>query len=150
MVWEMLESGMTFDYGQLVMDNEFAKMIKHVVMGIPVNDETLSVDVIKEVGPFKDFLSHKNTFQNMKIQSSPRLMDRRVRAQWEAAGCPTLYDRAVAEAQTSNGDNTIPNPFRLKLPLELRRIVEETEKGTWNPPCGRRHLPYNRHGRTVF
>ena len=25
----MIESGMTFDYGQLVMDNEFAEMIKY-------------------------------------------------------------------------------------------------------------------------
>jgi trimethylamine--corrinoid protein Co-methyltransferase len=28
----MIEMGMTIDYGQLVMDNEFARMIKHVVM----------------------------------------------------------------------------------------------------------------------
>jgi trimethylamine--corrinoid protein Co-methyltransferase len=123
----MLESGMTFDYGQLVMDNEFAKMIKHVVMGIPVNDETLSVDVIKEVGPFKDFLSHKNTFQNMKIQSSPRLMDRRVRAQWEGAGSPTLYDRAVAEARRLM-EKHHPEPLSAEVALELRRIVEETER----------------------
>ena len=26
----MIESGMTFDFGQLVMDDEFAGMIKHV------------------------------------------------------------------------------------------------------------------------
>ena len=74
-------------------------MIKYVVRGIPVNDETLSVGVIKEIGPFKDFLSHKNTFQNMRIQSQPKLIDRRVRADWEAAGSPSLYDRAMAEAR---------------------------------------------------
>jgi len=30
----MLESGMTFDFGQLVLDAEFARMIKHAVHGI--------------------------------------------------------------------------------------------------------------------
>ncbi|NIO04388.1 MAG: Trimethylamine methyltransferase MttB, partial [Proteobacteria bacterium] len=49
----MLEMGMTLSFAQLVMDNEFARMIKHVVKGIPVNDETLAVDVIREIGPFK-------------------------------------------------------------------------------------------------
>ena len=46
----MIEMGMTIDYGQMVMDNEFARMIKYVVQGIPVNDETLAVDVIHEIG----------------------------------------------------------------------------------------------------
>ncbi len=123
----MLESGMTFDYGQLVMDNEFAKMIKYVVRGIPVNDETLSVGVIKEIGPFKDFLSHKNTFQNMRIQSQPKLIDRRVRADWEAAGCPSLYDRAMAEARRLL-ETHHPEPLSDDVKKELRRIVVETEK----------------------
>jgi trimethylamine--corrinoid protein Co-methyltransferase len=53
----MLESGVTFDFGQLVMDNEFARMIKHTVAGIPVDDETLMVDEVHAVGAFGDFLS---------------------------------------------------------------------------------------------
>ena len=50
----MIESGVTFDCGQLVMDNEIARMIKHVVNGIPVDDETLAVEDIAGVGPFGD------------------------------------------------------------------------------------------------
>jgi trimethylamine--corrinoid protein Co-methyltransferase len=96
-------------------------------MGIPVSDETLSVEVIKEVGPFKDFLSHKNTFQHMKIQSSPKLMDRRVRAQWEGAGSPSLYDRAMQEARHLMKTHQ-PEPLSAEVTLELRRIVEDTEK----------------------
>ena len=57
----MLESGVTIDFGQLVMDNEFAGMIKHVLHGIPVDDENLAVDVIHDVGPLKDFLAQKHT-----------------------------------------------------------------------------------------
>ena len=53
----MLESGITFDYGQLVLDCEFARMIKHTVQGIPVTDETLAVDAIKEIGPGRDITS---------------------------------------------------------------------------------------------
>ena len=60
------ETGVTMDYGQMVMDNEFAGMIKYTLQGIPVNDETLAVDVIRDVGHFKDFLSHDHTMENMR------------------------------------------------------------------------------------
>ena len=33
----MVESGVTFDLGQLVVDDEIARMIRHVLEGIPVN-----------------------------------------------------------------------------------------------------------------
>ena len=41
----MIESGVTFDCAQLVMDAEIARMVKRTVMGIPVSDETLAVDI---------------------------------------------------------------------------------------------------------
>ena len=63
----MIESGMTLDYGQMVMDAEFIRMIKFAVGGIPVNDDTFSVDLIKEVGQFKDYLSHENTYKHMRM-----------------------------------------------------------------------------------
>ena len=42
----MIESGVTFDSAQFVMDNEIARMIKHIVGGIRVDDESLAVDDI--------------------------------------------------------------------------------------------------------
>ena len=41
----MIESGVTFDYAQLVMDDEIARMVKHVVGGIRVDDEALAEEV---------------------------------------------------------------------------------------------------------
>jgi len=123
----MIESGMTFDYGQLLIDNEIAKMIKFCVNGIPVNDETLSVEVTKEVGPFKDFITHKNTFEHMKIQSQPKLMDRKVRASWEAAGSKSLHERAMDEARRIMETHT-PDPLPKGVAEKLRAIVEEAEK----------------------
>lgn len=122
----MLESGMTFDYGQLIMDNEFAKMIKYAVGGIEVNDETLSVDVTEEVGPFKDYLGHKNTFKHMRTQSQPKLLDRKVRAKWEIDGKSTLYDRALAEARHIMDTHEV-EPLSDAVQKRLREIVEEAE-----------------------
>ena len=65
----MLESGITFDFAQLVLDSEFIRMIKHVIRGFTVDDESLAVDVIKSVGPSGDFISQKHTLQHMQDHS---------------------------------------------------------------------------------
>jgi len=123
----MLESGVTFDFGQLVMDNEFARMIKHTVAGIPVDDETLMVDEVHAVGAFGDFLSRDSTLRHMREQSQPKLMDRRVREDWRLAGGTDLQQRATAEAVRIL-DNHIPEPLPPEVVAELRAIVQDAER----------------------
>jgi len=122
----MIEMGMTIDYGQLVMDNEFARMIKHIVQGITVNDKTLAVDVIHEIGVGKNFLSHDHTFKHMRSQSQPKLIDRRTREDWEAAGRSDLYQRALEEARYIL-ENHKPDPLPEDVLAAIRSIVEEAE-----------------------
>ncbi len=122
----MIEMGMTIDYGQLVMDNEFARMIKQVVQGIAVNDETLAVDVIHEIGVGKNFLSHDHTFKHMRSQSQPKLIDRRTREDWEAGGRTDIYQRASEEARYIL-ENHKPDPLPENVLTTIRSIVEESE-----------------------
>lgn len=123
----MLESGVTFDFGQLVMDNEFARMIKHTVAGVPVDDETLMVDEVHAVGAFGDFLSRDSTLRHMREQSQPKLMDRRVREDWRLAGGTDLQQRATAEAVRIL-DQHIPEPLPPEVVAELRAIVQDAER----------------------
>ena len=122
----MIEIGMTIDYGQMVMDNEFARMIKYVVQGIPVNDETLAVDVIHEIGVGKDFLSHESTYKHMRSQSQPKLIDRRTREDWEASGKTDMYERAMEEVRYIL-ENHKPDPLPDGAAEKIRAIVEESE-----------------------
>jgi trimethylamine--corrinoid protein Co-methyltransferase len=114
------------DFGQLVLDNEFARMIKHIVQGLPVNDETLAVDVIKEVGIGKDFLSHESTYNHMRSQSQPKLIDRRIREDWEASGSTDIYQRATEEARQILETHK-PDPLPDDVLSTLRSIIEEAE-----------------------
>ena len=123
----MLESGVTIDYAQLVMDAEFARMVKYCVPGIPVSDETLAVDVIAEIGPFNDFLSHDDTFKGMRTQSRSKLIDRRVREEWAADGSTTLYDRALAEARRILETHR-PTPLPEAVAAELKSIIDAAER----------------------
>jgi len=123
----MLEMGITFDLAQLVLDNEIAGMIMHALNGIPVNDETLAVDVIKELGIGRDYLAHQTTYQYMRSQSQAHLLDRRMREDWEAAGSKDMYQRA-REKMIDILENYKPPQLRDDVRKTIRSIVVEAEK----------------------
>jgi trimethylamine--corrinoid protein Co-methyltransferase len=123
----MLESGVTIDFGQLVMDNEFAGMIKHVLNGIPVDDENLAVDVIHDIGPLKDFLAHKHTLKHMRSQSQPSLIDRRRRSKWQELGGTDIYERASDKAREILETHE-PDPLPDGVLETIRSIVEGAEE----------------------
>jgi len=123
----MTESGVTFDAAQLVIDDEIAKMIMHVVNGVPVNDETLAVDDIHAVGPFSDFLSLEATMRHMREQSQPHLFDRRVREDWQAAGAVDAYESARLRAcEIIEGHK--PEPIDADVAAAMRRVVEAADQ----------------------
>ena len=123
----MFEAGLTLDYGQMVMDDELAAMVKHVLRGIPVNDETLALDVIHEIGSFKEYLSHDHTYRHMHVeQTQPELADRRTRDAWEKAGSRTIHDSAWEKANHIL-DTHRPDPLPDDVLTTIRSIVEEAE-----------------------
>jgi trimethylamine---corrinoid protein Co-methyltransferase len=122
----MLESGITFDFAQLVLDNEFARMIKQTVRGFSVNDESLAVDVIKSVGPSKDFLAQAHTLKHMRAHSRPELIDRSDMETWRASGATDSYQRAVEKTRDIL-QNHQPEPLPEEVLAEMRSIIMETE-----------------------
>jgi trimethylamine--corrinoid protein Co-methyltransferase len=123
----MLESGITFDFAQLVLDCEYARMIKHTVRGIQVTDDTLAVDIIKEIGPGGHYLMHDHTLKGMGDQSKPELIDRQMREIWEKDGSTTAYERAVVKAKWIL-ENHKPDPLPEDVLKKVRSIIVETEK----------------------
>jgi len=126
----MIESGVTFDLGQLVMDNEIARMIKFTVAGIAVTDETMAIDDIGKVGAFGDFLSLDATLKHMRELSQPTVLDRRVREDWESRGATDLATRARARA-LELVESHQPMPLDPDVAEQIRRIIEaaDREKG---------------------
>ncbi len=123
----MIESGVTFDCGQFVIDNELARMIKHTVAGIPVNDDTLAVEDIHAVGPFKDFLSLDSTLRRMREQSQPKLLDRRVREDWEADDGRQIHAVALEQAREIMAEH-VPLPVPDESVELMRRIVADADR----------------------
>jgi trimethylamine--corrinoid protein Co-methyltransferase len=93
----MIESGLTQDIAQLVIDNDIARMVRKVVDGIPVSDETLLLDEIHAMGPQGDFMSSESTLKHARSMSVPTVLDRHSREEWEIESAD-LAMRARVEA----------------------------------------------------
>ena len=123
----IMESGLTFDFGQLVMDAEFVGMIGQCAAGIRVDDETLAVDDIFAVGSFGDYLSLDATMLHMREQSQPRHIDRRVHEDWLALGGTDIHaalpGRSPAHPARSTGRSRCPDDVL----AEMTRLVAVAE-----------------------
>jgi trimethylamine--corrinoid protein Co-methyltransferase len=123
----VLEQGMTMDFAKLIMDAEMIRMVKIAMSGIKISDETLSMDVIHEVGPGGAYISHEQSLRFTKSQSQNKLFDRRSRIRWEeiTAGKP-IQERAY-EMANHILENHKPYPLRKGVPEDMRRIVKAFE-----------------------
>ena len=75
--------------------NDLIGYAKRFVKGIEVNDETLAVDLIKQVGPGGNFLTEAHTVMNMMNEFyEPDLADRTLYEEWVSSGRNTIKDRA--------------------------------------------------------
>jgi trimethylamine--corrinoid protein Co-methyltransferase len=95
----MIELGMTISYDQMVIDAEIVKMVRRIMDGIAVNDDTLAEEVIKAVGPAGTYLGEKHTRKFMRKESSvTRLFDRQMYDGWVNDGSKDVQERAHEEA----------------------------------------------------
>ncbi len=123
----MLEMGMTFSFGQLVIDDEIAAMVKRVVSGVSVEDDVMGVDLIKKVGIGGDFLTQRHSLKYvLQEQSQPRILDRRMRGAWEKRGSKDLLQVANERARELLQTHK-PLPLPDGVEEELKRIVASAE-----------------------
>ena len=90
---------MSFDFGQAVIDNEIALMIKRVRAGFGFSVESASLEEIKATGPAGMFAANPQTLERMHDATfMPEVADRKLREQWEQEGASTVHQRAMNKA----------------------------------------------------
>ena len=123
----MLEAGMTFSFGQLVIDDEIAAMVKRVVNGVSLDDELMGVELIKKVGIGNNFLTQRHTLNNIETeQIQATIIDRRMRGAWERKGSKSLIQSANEKAAELLQTHE-PKPLPEDMIKELKRIVKSAE-----------------------
>jgi trimethylamine--corrinoid protein Co-methyltransferase len=123
-----LESGLTFSLAQLLLGNEVVSWIKAFIKGWEVNDETLALDVIAELGPDGDFLNTAHTLKHFRERWYPDLFERTNYQSWLSKGGKDLAERAKEKINTILAEHK-PEPLPAQVKARLREIVSRAKAG---------------------
>jgi trimethylamine--corrinoid protein Co-methyltransferase len=92
-----LEGGLTASYEKLIVDAEILQMLSEVLQPVPVDEASLGVDAIAEVGPGGHFFGAAHTLERYETAFyRPLLSDWRNFETWQADGALTATERANA------------------------------------------------------
>lgn len=126
-----LENAVTFSYEQLVIDNEIAGYIKRMMQGFEVTEETITLDVIKAVGPGGDFLTHPHTAISFRKEFwSSELMERMPWDRWEKQEIKGLEAKAGNRARKIL-ESHHPEPLSSEQIQAIDEIVQAARRDPW-------------------
>jgi trimethylamine---corrinoid protein Co-methyltransferase len=115
---------------QVVMCDEFVRMIKRILQGIAVDDDTLAVDAIREAGYGGSFLGMDHTVRHFRKELYfPLLFKRQTIEQWTEAGSRMAHDVAhdkVEEILAKAGPVPLPPSVDVALEQALEHAIRET------------------------
>ena len=89
-----LDSGLTSCMELMVASDEVVSMLKRILRGIPVDDVTMALDVMEEVGSGGHYMEHDHTYERFKTEIwRPQLIDRQNWENWQLSGSKRFGDR---------------------------------------------------------
>jgi trimethylamine--corrinoid protein Co-methyltransferase len=122
-----LESGLCGSLAQLVICDEILDWIEHAFQEVEVNDETLAVDLIDQVGPDGQFLDSDHTLHHFRDRWYPRLLERDNYDCWQKKGSKSLAERA-AERVNEILEEHRPDPLSADVVQAIDAIVRRAEE----------------------
>ncbi len=119
-----LESELTFSPAQAVIDNEMIAYARRYARGIQVDEGTLALDTIRDVGIGGSFLEELHTLERFRSELfMPQILFRRKRSTWNEAGRERLDERAEEVAAELAGRD-VHNGLSGNQEAELKRIAD--------------------------
>ena len=96
----LLDALLAFDFGQLVIDDEIAQMLKRLRQDLSLGSLEQSLAEIRKAGPGGMFVGHAETLALMKSGAFlPQIADRERREVWQGRGALDAHARALARAK---------------------------------------------------
>jgi trimethylamine--corrinoid protein Co-methyltransferase len=119
-----LESTLCMSAEMLMIDDEIIGSIRRFARGIGVTDETLALDLIRQVGHRADFLTTDHTLRHFREEiRHTRLPTRCKRDRWEREGATSLEQRAEGRVR-----EVLARPPDPHLAPEQDRALREIEE----------------------
>ncbi len=122
-----INNGLTTSFEQLVVSNEVIGLVRRITGGIEINEETMALDLIDEVGPGGEYLTSEHTLEHFKENWYPELMTRSPYEKWVEEGSKDLGVKAKEKIKDIL-DKHEPKPLEERVKEELKTIIRSRNK----------------------
>jgi trimethylamine--corrinoid protein Co-methyltransferase len=123
-----LESGLSGSLTQLAICDEIVSWLKTVRQEVEINEETLALELIEEIGPDGQFLETKHTRRHFRERWYPQLIERDNYQGWLNKGGQSLAERASRRVEEILASHQ-PTPLSEEVRRAVRAIVERARAG---------------------
>jgi len=106
----------------IVFTNEIIDMVKVLMDGIEINDETLPLDLIERLGPRGTYISEKHTLKHFRKFWAPRIFDRSVTRSKSSKDCEDYLNERTIEIIEAHQPKSLPE--------DIVKELKQVEK-TW-------------------
>jgi trimethylamine--corrinoid protein Co-methyltransferase len=121
-----MDAGLQGSLQVMVIANDTLAWLRAATAGIPVDDESLGLDVVAELGPTGSYLAHEHTLKHFKKAYHSKLVDKRPYSQWVEQGATTMEQRA-AKLIDKILETHQPEPLPADIQRDLKKIVEREQ-----------------------
>jgi trimethylamine--corrinoid protein Co-methyltransferase len=117
-----MDSGMQGSLQIIVIANDILGFLNAATRGVEVNDETLALDVIEELGPTGSYLDHEHTLKHYREPFYSKLADKNQHSVWLKRGGKTMEARAAEMVDAILAEH-IPEPLPVEAQMAIKQIV---------------------------
>jgi len=121
-----MDSGMQGSLQLQVIADDTIGFLRAATAGVLVDDETLALDVVEELGPTGDYLSHAHTLRHFREPFYSKLADKGTYSQWADRGKTSMEERA-AKLVDKILEKAQPQPLPTDVQRDLARIVQREQ-----------------------
>lgn len=121
-----MESGTASSLELLTMDDEIVGMVKIILGGIAVDDDTMAVDVMDRVGPGGHYLADDHTMAHFRDFWRPTLIDRLRYDGWVEEGATSMGERIKKKVQVILADHK-PEQLSSGVLQGIQAVVNKAE-----------------------
>ena len=111
----------------MLLDAELFDLVRQIPLGFDVDEDTLAVQVIADVGPAEHYLGEQHTLQHFRETWMSRFMDTSTWEAWEEAGRPEATDHAAERAREILAAHE-PQPLAPRVADRIEEVIAGYER----------------------
>jgi trimethylamine--corrinoid protein Co-methyltransferase len=123
-----MDAGIQGSLPLITIVNDQLGFLRASTAGVPVNDETLALDVVEELGAKGNYLAHEHTLRHFKKAYYSKLADKRQYSQWSQRGASSMEERATQQVEEILAGHK-PEPLPTDIQRDIKKIVEREQEG---------------------